>query len=99
MKQTSTDSFPSDATFLLLVMVYLTDIGVRLLGLGRTFWGSRWNLFDCFVAIGTFSTTLALLLGSTSFVVDQMQKLFLVSIAFKLIQKFNNLNQLFKTAV
>lgn len=84
---------------MLLCFIYGVDIVVRLFGLGRTYWKSGWNLFDVFVVLGTFSTTTAIILGSQSFVVEQLQKLFLVSIAFKLIQKFNNLNQLFKTAV
>lgn len=80
-------------------MVYLADVVVRLSGLGRSYWKGGWNIFDIVVAFGTFITTSAIMLGSRNFVFQQLQKLFLVSIAFKLIQKFNNLNQLFKTAV
>lgn len=85
--------------FLLLTLVYGMDVVVRMFGLGRSYWRGGWNIFDIFVALGTFGTTAAIMLGFTSFVVEQLQKLFLVSIAFKLVQKFNNLNQLFKTAV
>ncbi|KAF8321114.1 hypothetical protein DL93DRAFT_1599778 [Clavulina sp. PMI_390] len=88
-----------DAFFLLLSFVYGVDVIVRLVGLGRAYWRGGWNIFDIIVCLGTFSTTIAILLGSTSFMTAQLQKLFLVSIAFKLVQKFNNLNQLFKTAV
>jgi hypothetical protein len=84
---------------MLLGMVYLTDVVVRLFGLGRSYWRGGWNIFDIVVVLGTFATTTAMLLGSENFAIQQLQKLFLVSIAFKLIQKFNNLNQLFKTAV
>lgn len=70
--------------------------------------------------VGTFATTIPILLGtqvrrgyaSTPLrlasadhlpprqvqAAVQLQKLFLVSIAFKLVQKNNQLNQLFKTA-
>jgi hypothetical protein len=89
----------TDVLFLLLTFVYLVDVAVRLFGLGHSFWESGWNLFDVFVALGTLSTTSAIMLGSGGYVVDQLQKLFLVSISFKLIQRFNNLNQLFKTAL
>lgn len=88
-----------DVLFLLLTLVYAMDVTVRLFGLGRSYWRGGWNMFDIFVVLGTFSTTVAIMTGSTSFVVEQLQKLFLVSIAFKLVQKFNNLNQLFKTAL
>lgn len=88
-----------DVLFLLLGIVYLADVIVRLFGLGRSYWRGGWNIFDVVVVIGTFTTTTAILLGSGNFVIQQLQKLFLVSIAFKLVQKFNNLNQLFKTAV
>jgi hypothetical protein len=37
--------------------------------------------------------------GASGYVIDQLQKLFLVSIAFKLVQRMNSLNKLFKTAV
>lgn len=79
--------------------MYLADVLVRLFGLGRSYWRGRWNIFDLVVVVGTFTTTTAMLLGSQNFAVEQLQKLFLVSIAFKLVQKFNNLNQLFKTAL
>jgi hypothetical protein len=80
-------------------VIYSIDIGVRVCGLGRSFYKNGWNVFDVFVVVGTFVTTLAILFGSTGFVTQQLQKLFLVSIAFKLVQKLNNLNHLFKNSV
>jgi hypothetical protein len=71
-----------------------------LCGLGwRSFKANGWNLFDIVVVIGNFATGLPIVFGSQGFVIEQLQKLFLVSIAFKLVQKSDNLNQLFKTAV
>lgn len=45
------------------------------------------------------ATTLSTLLGAAGFAARQAQKLFLVCVAFKLMQKLDSLNQLFKTAV
>jgi hypothetical protein len=82
------------------MFVYVTDVAVRWSGLGWTsFQANGWNLFDIIVAWGSFVTTLMVRFGSSGFALDQLQKLFLVSIAFKLVQKNNSLNMLFKTAV
>jgi hypothetical protein len=80
--------------------MYVIDIAVRFYGVGwRSFRANGWNLFDVVVAGGSFITTLVVRFGYTGFVVEQLQKLFLVSIAFKLIQRTNSLNQLFKTVM
>ena len=80
--------------------MYVVDIHVRFYGLG---WGSfranGWNIFDIIVASGSLLTTISVRVGASGYVIDQLQKLFLVSIAFKLVQRMNNLNKLFKTAV
>jgi hypothetical protein len=95
----STDQ-AADDFFLALMFIYLIDIAVRWYGLGwKSFQANGWNLFDIIVAFGSFATTLIVRFGSTSFLVQQLQKLFLVSIAFKLVQRTNSLNMLFKTAV
>jgi hypothetical protein len=98
------DMIDSDAAiddfFLALMSIYIIDVLVRWYGLGwRSFRANGWNLFDIIVAFGSFLTTLIVLSGTTSFVTQQLQKLFLVSIAFKLVQRTNSLNMLFKTAV
>jgi len=51
------------------------------------------------VITGSFATTIPILLSTTNQAAIQLQKLFLVSIAFKLVQKNNALNRLFKIAV
>lgn len=80
--------------------MYATDIGIRFTGLGwKSFSQNGWNLYDIFVVTGTFATTIPIILGTSSQTAIQLQKLFLVSIAFKLVQKNNSLNQLFKTAM
>jgi voltage-dependent calcium channel len=89
-----------DYLFLLLTTIYTVDIAIRVTGLGwQSFSANGWNLFDIFVVAGSFSTTVPIVLGSRGFAIQQLQKLFLVSIAFKLVQKSNSLNQLFKTSV
>ena len=94
-----TDSFPDDF-FLVLMFIYLLDVSVRFFGLGwRSFRANGWNLFDLVVASGSFITTFTVRFGNTAFGIQQLQKLFLVSIAFKLVQRTNSLNMLFKTAV
>jgi len=80
--------------------IYLLDVFVRCYGLGwKSFRANGWNLFDIVVASGSFITTLILRAGNSGFGTSQLQKLFLVSISFKLVQRTNSLNMLFKTAV
>lgn len=89
-----------DDFFLVMTFIYIIDVMVRWYGLGwNSFRANGWNIFDIVVAFGTFLTTFIVRFGATSFVVQQLQKLFLVSIAFKLVQRTNSLNMLFKTAV
>jgi hypothetical protein len=82
------------------MFIYLLDVSVRFFGLGwPSFRANGWNLFDLIVASGSFITTFAVRFGNSGFAAQQLQKLFLVSIAFKLVQRTNSLNMLFKTAV
>lgn len=90
----------ADNFFFAITLIYGVDIIVRWYGLGfRSFKANGWNIFDVIVAFGAFVTTVIIRLESESFIIAQLQKLFLVSIAFKLVQRTNSLNQLFKTAV
>ena len=85
---------------MIIMLVYTADIIVRWFGLGfRSFRASGWNIFDVIVATGALVTTVIDRIGNDGFAIQQLQKLFLVSIAFKLVQRTNSLNQLFKTAV
>jgi len=90
----------TDDFFLFITVIYVVDIHVRFHGLGwRSFRANGWNLFDIIVASGSLLTNISVRVGASGYVIDQLQKLFLVSIAFKLVQRMNNLNKLFKTAV
>ena len=89
-----------DDLFLVVTAIYLIDIVVRLYGLGwNSYRANGWNLFDILVAVGSLTTTLMVRAGSSGFAIEQLQKLFITSIAFKLVQRTNSLNKLFKTAV
>ncbi|KAF7334437.1 hypothetical protein MVEN_02273100 [Mycena venus] len=86
--------------FLVSTSIYIVDVLVRLFGLGwRSFRANGWNVFDLVVAGGSFVTTLIVRFGTIGFATQQLQKLFLVCIAFKLVERTNSLNKLFKTAV
>jgi voltage-dependent calcium channel len=92
--------FVLDDFFLVITCIYIIDVVVRFVGLGWTSYRANgWNLFDIIVTLGSFATTLIVRFGQNGFVAQQLQKLFLVSIAFKLVQRTNSLNKLFKTAV
>lgn len=94
------DGVCADDFFLFITIVYVIDILVRFYGLGwRSFRANGWNIFDVVVASGSLLTNISVLLGASGYAIDQLRKLFLVSIAFKLIQRMNNLNKLFKTAL
>jgi hypothetical protein len=89
-----------DDFFIFITIVYVMDIHVRFYGLGwRSFRANGWNIFDIVVASGSLLTNISVLLGASGYGIDQLRKLFLVSIAFKLVQRMNNLNKLFKTAL
>ncbi|KAJ7243891.1 Ion transport protein-domain-containing protein [Mycena haematopus] len=86
--------------FLVSTSIYVLDVVVRLFGLGwLSFRSNGWNVFDLLVAGGSFVTTLIVRFGTIGFATQQLQKLFLVCIAFKLVERTNSLNKLFKTAV
>jgi hypothetical protein len=89
-----------DYFFLVFTAIYIVDVAVRSFGLGwSSFRANGWNLFDVFASVGSFMTTAVVQSGSTGYAIEQLQKLFLVSIAFKLVQRTDSLNKLFKTSV
>lgn len=90
----------ADDFFLAIMLIYIIDVSVRCYGLGwRSFKANGWSIFDLVVSIGSFVSTLAVRFGNGGFASQQLQKLFLVSIAFKLVERTNSLNMLFKTAM
>ena len=85
--------------------MYAVDVTIRFYGLGfKSFRANGWNLFDALVIAGSFATTIPALRAAaahhaSSQINTQLQKLFLVAIPFKLVQRVSSLNQLFKTTV
>lgn len=97
---TSSPSCATDFIFLGFTLAYLVDVLVRLVGLGRAFVQNGWNLYDLVIISGTVATTLPIVAGATdSQAAIQLQKVFLVALIFKLVQRNDQLHQLFKTAV
>ncbi|TFK22492.1 high-affinity cell membrane calcium channel [Coprinopsis marcescibilis] len=91
---------PRNLVFLVLMFLFILDVYVRSYGLRwRSFKANGWNFFDVVFSHGGFITTLLVVTGVKVFAIQQLQKLFLVGTAFKLIQRVNSLNMLFKTAV
>ncbi|KAE8227194.1 hypothetical protein CF319_g297 [Tilletia indica] len=90
-----------EIVYLVFTLIYSADIAVRMYGLGiRSFVETWWNLYDLAVVAGTLATTIPLLRPGVGPQVNiQFQKIFLTGIAFKLVQKSDSLNQLFKLAV
>lgn len=95
----------TDLTFLILTVLYAVDIVVRFVGLGfHSFRSNGWNIFDVIVVTGSFATTIPALQANAdghpgSLGSKQVQKLFLVAVGLKLVQRLDSLNQLFKTSV
>ncbi len=82
--------------------MYVGDTIVRMLGLGwKSYSANGWNIFDIIVVGGSLFATLILRFNTGGFVIQQLQKLFITSITFKLVQRVNvnSLNNLLKTAV
>ena len=80
--------------------IFLADVLMRFVGLGwKSFRANGWNIFDAVVVVGSILTTLLLYIGARGFEPRQAQRIFLVCIAFELVQKLDSLNRLFKTAV
>lgn len=79
----------------------IVDAAIRGYGLGwHSFRANGWNIFDAVVGFGSLITTLVVRFwSSTEGIFTTLQKLFIVAIAFKLVQRADSLNKLFKTAV
>ncbi|ORX40063.1 Ion transport protein-domain-containing protein [Kockovaella imperatae] len=94
-----------DWIFIFMTVLYAVDLLVRFYGLGlKSFRANGWNLYDFVVVVGSFATTIPALQAEAAGTPGsewgtQLQKLFLVAIPFKLVQRIDSLNQLFKTSV
>ena len=90
----------TDGFFIFISAAYCVDVLIRLYGLGWSSYSANgWNIFDMLVAGGSLFTTIVVQFQTSGFLIQQLQKLFITSIALKLVQRVNSLNKLFKTAV
>ena len=88
-----------DYIFLLFTILYLFNIIIRVIGLSwKRFRRSSWDLYSVVAVGGVLVTTMMNLSKYSDSTFDQLHKLFLVAIAFLLIPRNNQLDQLFKTA-
>ena len=86
--------------FLGFILIYLSNITIRIVGLGWSrYRKSSWDLYALLAVSGAFITTIALL-GATSNIeiYSQFHKVFLVAVVLLLIPRNDALDQLFKTA-
>jgi hypothetical protein len=85
--------------FIAVALIYTVDTIVRFYGLGSTaFWASGWNRFDLAISIGSLATTvISQIKDNVGTTMLQAQKVFMVVIVFKLVQRLDSLNKLFKT--
>ena len=85
--------------FLVITLVLAANILVRIVGLSwKRFSRSTWDLYSIASVSGSVVTSVVSLTLEDNRNIDQLQKLFLVSLVFLLIPRNNQLDQLFKTA-
>ncbi|KAJ0167466.1 Calcium-channel protein cch1 [Colletotrichum tanaceti] len=88
-----------DGMFLAFTLVYMTNIAIRITGLGwARFRRSSWDLYSLVVVTGAFVSTSVLIISRSSDTYVQLHKFFLVAIVLLLIPRNDALDQLFKTA-
>lgn len=88
-----------DALFFLFTLIYMINVGIRIVGLGwPRFRKSSWDMFALVSVFGAFATTILFLAQPNVDTYIQLHKFFLVSIVFLLIPRNDALDQLFKTA-
>lgn len=89
----------TDVLFFLLTLFYIVDICIRIIGLGwPRFRRSSWDLYSLLAVPGTFITVILAFGLPNVNTIQQLNKLFIVSVTLLLIPRNNQLDQLFKTA-
>jgi voltage-dependent calcium channel len=88
-----------DGIFLFFTVIFGVNIFIRIVGLSwPRFRKSSWDIYSLASVTGTGISTILVLVQPNNAVFSRIQRLFLVSIAFLLIPRNNQLDQLFKTA-
>ncbi|KAI1075069.1 Ion transport protein-domain-containing protein [Whalleya microplaca] len=92
-------SLTRDIIFFVFTLIYITNIVIRIVGLGWTrFRRSTWDVFSLIAVSGAFATFVVLVTKDDSETFVQLHKYFLVSVVLLLIPRNDALDQLFKTA-
>ncbi|KAI8961734.1 Ion transport protein-domain-containing protein [Daldinia sp. FL1419] len=92
-------SITRDAIFLLFTLIYITNITIRIVGLGwKRFRRSTWDVYSLISVFGSFVTSALLIANYENQTFTQVHKYFLVSVVLLLIPRNDALDQLFKTA-
>lgn len=89
-----------EALFLILISIYLSNVAIRIVGLGwARFRKSSWDLYSLVCGSGSFVATVALMMANARAEASvQFHKFFLVAMVLLLIPRNDALDQLFKTA-
>lgn len=88
-----------DILFLLFTLIYISNIVIRIIGLGWSrFRKSSWDVYSLLAVAGAFATSILFLSSRTTETYVQLHKFFLVAIVLLLIPRNDALDQLFKTA-
>lgn len=89
-----------EVMFLIFILTYLSNIAIRITGLGWTrFRKSSWDLYSLLAVSGAFVATMVLMIADARADASvQLHKFFLVAIVLLLIPRNDALDQLFKTA-
>ncbi|CEP10750.1 hypothetical protein [Parasitella parasitica] len=78
--------------------LYVLEMGAKIAGLGLYKWASaRWNIYDMVLVWLAIFTSIPKYYGDTPFGVDTFRKLCLVGIAFRLAQRNESLDTLFRS--
>jgi hypothetical protein len=88
-----------DLLFLIFTLIYMANVGIRVIGLGWSrFRRSSWDLYSLIAVTGAFATSILFLTNPSQETYIQLHKFFLVAIVMLLIPRNDALDQLFKTA-
>ncbi|KAK3383891.1 Ion transport protein-domain-containing protein [Lasiosphaeria ovina] len=88
-----------DGLFLVFTLIYISNIVVRIVGLGWSrFRKSSWDVFSLVAVIGALATSILFLTNTVQDTYIQLHKFFLVALVLLLIPRNDALDQLFKTA-
>ncbi|KAI8644851.1 Ion transport protein-domain-containing protein [Parasitella parasitica] len=87
-----------DALNATCLCLYVLEMGVKIVGLGLYKWASaKWNIYDMVLVWLAIFTSVPKYFGDIPFGMDMLRKLCLVGIAFRLAQRNESLDTLFRS--